>query len=108
MTFFAATGSATPICRNHRSSAIGFPQRHYQLNPALEAPNGKIGYHDVVVIAGARGTYVYPATDTAEISDFTALSIVPPGTDDEAVLAQLGYRIVAADVRRVTARGPAA
>lgn len=107
MTYYAATGSATPVCRNHRSSAIGFPQRHYQLSPALEAPGGKQSC-DVVLIAGARGTYVYLSTDTAEISDFTALTIAAPGTSDDAVLAQLGYRVVAADVRRITARGPAA
>lgn len=107
MTYFAATGSATPVDQNTRPSLIGFPQRHYQLSPVLEAPDGQCSC-DVVVVAGVRGTYAYLSTDSGEISDFTALLKADAGTGDEAVLARLGYRVVTADVLLVAVGGPAA
>lgn len=83
------TGIALEAAENRRLSPIGVPQRHYQLDPVLITPDGVCT--GVVVIAGAKATYVYPSDFDGNIADYAAVAIAPRGTWDDDVLAVMGY-----------------
>jgi hypothetical protein len=85
------SGLAVEVVENRGHCAIGAEQRHYVLNPALVTPDGVCT--GVVVIAGARGTYVYPGGVDGEISDYTPLGVAPGGTHGEIMLTVMGYLV---------------
>ena len=82
--------TAREVPAHRRTSPIGGPQRHFRLASVLVTPIGITT--DVVLVAGTRAVYVYPATVAGEIADFDALlAEFPAGTAPEDALNSLGY-----------------
>lgn len=92
MTQFATDGVAQEIPAHRQPSPIGAAQRHYRLEPVLLATTG-VCADGVVVIAGARGTYAYPAEADGQIADYTPAAQAPAGTTAAHLLGGLGYRV---------------
>lgn len=101
MTHLGITGVANEVSGHRRTSPIGAPQRHYQLEPVLVTPEGVCD--GVVIIAGARGTYAYASDCDGDIADFEPVAVAPQGTSEDDLLAIMGYLICA----RRTLRDPA-
>jgi len=93
MTHLGITGVADEMAWHRRTSPIGAPQRHYQLEPVLVIPEGVCD--GVVIIAGARGTYAYASDCNGDIADFEPVAVAPPGTGEDDLLAVMGYAICA-------------
>lgn len=92
MTQFATDGVAQEIPAHRQPSPIGTEQRHYHLEPVWLAPTG-VCTAGVVVIAGTRGTYAFPADPDGEIADYLAAAEAPAGVSVTELLAVMGYRI---------------
>jgi hypothetical protein len=89
-------GVAAEVIEHRGYSPIGAVQRHYLLQPALVTPEGVCT--GVVVIAGAKGTYVYPSGSDGGISDYIPVGTAPVGTAGSVILTVMGYRISTHDV----------
>lgn len=88
---------ATEVASHRGYSAIGTVQRHYRLRPGLASACGSLV--DVVLAAGTKGTYVFPAGRDGVISDpFNTIAVVAGVHDPEVALAQLGYDVASTSV----------
>jgi hypothetical protein len=95
------TGLAAEVVENRSYSPIGAAQRHYRLEPALVTPEGVCT--GVVVIAGSKGTYVYPSDAHGDISDYIPVGTAPMGTSGRVILTVMGYLIAPLDVELLDA-----
>jgi len=91
-----SSGLAAEVIEHRGYSPIGAVQRHYRLQPALVTPEGVCT--GVVVIAGAKGTYVYPSGPDGGISDYIPVGTAPVGTAGTVILTVMGYRVSPPDV----------
>jgi hypothetical protein len=91
-----SSGLAAEVVEHRGYSTIGAPQRHYLLQPALVTPTGVCT--GVVVIAGSKGTYVYPGNSAGEISDYKPVGTAPVGTSGKVLLTVMGYRIATTEM----------
>lgn len=99
MTDLGTLGIASELPGHRRCSPIGALQRHFVLDPVLIAVDGPCPgvCAGVVIIEGSRGTYAYGSDVEGEICDFEPVSVAPPGTSTNDMLAVMGYRVGVTD-----------
>lgn len=85
----SANRVATEVPGHRQPSPIGSLQRHYRLNPPLNAAG--VDHHDIVTVVGAKATYAFPATGAGDVTEFEALATSHGGQDDTSLLSELGY-----------------